>query len=54
MKNDKDPIVYREQYWEVRSTTPWNYGLLEFPVDQAEAAFKVVKKEATVAYPWNA
>ena len=29
VKNEKDPIDYGRTYFEVRPTTPWNYGLLE-------------------------
>jgi hypothetical protein len=54
VKNDIDPVAFGEHYQEVRPTTPWNYGLLEVPAEGAAAAFRVVKKETTAAYPWTA
>jgi hypothetical protein len=54
VRNEKDPILFGQQFMEVRPTTPWNYGLLQVPDDQLENSFTVVKKEQQAsAYPWN-
>ena len=53
VRNEKDPILFGQQFMEVRPTTPWNYGLLQIPDDQLEDSFKVVMKAQASAYPWN-
>lgn len=53
VKNDKDPIEYGDGYYEVRPTTPWNYGLILSRDNNLEDQYKVEKKEAMPAYPWN-
>lgn len=53
VKNDQDPIEFGDQYYEVRPTTPWNYGLLSVPDTQLEQAVKVSQKESVAPYPWN-
>ncbi|HEY9534386.1 MAG TPA: beta-L-arabinofuranosidase domain-containing protein [Mucilaginibacter sp.] len=53
VKNDRDPIAYGSEYYEVRPTTPWNYGLIETRASQLEKAFTVQKKDQVAAYPWN-
>ncbi|SDF03192.1 beta-L-arabinofuranosidase domain-containing protein [Chitinophaga filiformis] len=51
--NDKDPIEYGGTYFEVRPTTPWNYGLIEVPDDKLQESYIVEKKDSTVSYPWK-
>ena len=53
VKNDKDPIAYGDQYTEVRSTTPWNYGLLDLTDVQLSGAVQVVRRDSVATYPWN-
>ena len=52
MSNTKDPEIYGEEYFEVRPTTPWNYGLPHAVIKNPAEGFKVVKKEIT-GFPWN-
>ena len=49
-------------FWEVRPTDPWNYGLLESAVLDPEKGFQVIRKQGTPImadmqmaenYPWN-
>lgn len=53
VKNDKDPVVYGTEYWEVRPTTPWNFGLPNIRANKVDEMFTVVKKESVAANPWN-
>lgn len=53
VKNEKDPIAYGSEYFEVRPTTPWNYGLLDVPANKWEASFNVIKKNTDSNFPWN-
>ena len=50
--NTKDPEIYGDEYFEVRPTTPWNYGLPHTIIQNPAEGFKVVKKEIT-GFPWN-
>jgi DUF1680 family protein len=54
VKNEKDPVDYGESYYEVYPTTPWNYGLINFPEKTWEAAF-IVQKNANIntLFPWD-
>jgi DUF1680 family protein len=51
--NDKDPVRFGTSYYEVRPTTPWNYGLLDLPEDKIQEMFTFVKKDTMTSYPWN-
>lgn len=51
--NDKDPIEYGATYYEVRSNTPWNYGLIEVPDDKLQESYIVEKKDSTASYSWK-
>jgi hypothetical protein len=53
VKNEKDPIWYGEEYYEVYPTTPWNYGLIDVQQSRMEEAFPVTKKSMVSAFPWN-
>jgi DUF1680 family protein len=53
VKNDRDPIAYGSEYLEVRSTTPWNYGLIEARRNEFEKSFTVQKKAEVKTYPWT-
>lgn len=53
IENDKDPVQYGDYYFEVRPTTPWNYGLIEVPKEKFTEMFKVFKKDSVSLYPWN-
>jgi hypothetical protein len=51
--NDKDPVEYGTSYFEVRPTSPWNYGLVQWPDDKLAENFQVIKKGSVSVYPWN-
>ncbi len=51
--NDKDPVRFGTSYYEVRPTTTWNYGLIDFPEDKIQEMFTFVKKDTMTNYPWN-
>lgn len=53
VKNDKDPIEYGKYYDEIRSSSPWNYGLIETHDNKLEEQYKVEKTGAVSNYPWN-
>ena len=53
VQNTKDPIAYGDQYTEVRSITPWNYGLPNLNDAQLSGAAQFVKKDSVATYPWN-
>lgn len=53
VKNDKDPIEYGDGYFEVRPTTPWNYGLVHTGRDNLDQLYKVDQKENIANFPWN-
>ena len=53
VKNELDPIDYGSTYEEVRSSTPWNYGLVEGENKPIEQNVNVVEKGPVAAYPWN-
>jgi hypothetical protein len=50
--NSKDPERYGEYYWEVRPTTPWNFGLPESILKNADSTVTIVEKPLR-SYPWN-
>jgi len=50
VKNDKDTISYGANYYEIRPTTPWNFGLVE---NQPEDMFKVEAGKQVSNYPWT-
>jgi len=52
--NDKDPIDYGDSYYEIRPSTPWNYGLKHMDNDKLEASFSIQKTNAVTNFPWNA
>jgi DUF1680 family protein len=51
--NNKDSIKYGSFYYEVRPTTPWNYGLTKVDENKMEKSFKVEKQGIVDAYPWT-
>lgn len=53
VKNDKDPTAYSDQYTEVRSNSPWNYGLLDLTDAQLTQTAQVIKNDSVTTYPWN-
>ncbi|WP_285008485.1 beta-L-arabinofuranosidase domain-containing protein [Pedobacter faecalis] len=54
VKNTLDPQEYGEGYYEVKPTTPWNYGLLNVQNDRLAENYIVEKAEKPFpAYPWN-
>lgn len=54
VKNSNPPGWYGgEDFYEVRPTTPWNYGLIQTNADKIEQQFQVVVNEKAGSYPWN-
>lgn len=53
IKNDKDPFEYGSYYDEIRSSSPWNYSLIETPDDKLDKQYKVEKTGLVSNYPWN-
>lgn len=54
VKNDTDAVDFGSEFYEIRPTTAWNYGLPAMKEDQLDKNFKVEKPAAFVSnYPWN-
>ncbi|MEO5999533.1 MAG: beta-L-arabinofuranosidase domain-containing protein [Chitinophagaceae bacterium] len=53
VKNEKDPVNFGDTYYEVYPKSPWNYALVNAPVDKMEEAFQVINKGPVSNYPWN-
>lgn len=53
VQNTRDPVEYGESYWEVRPTTPWNYGLIQVPRDKLQEAFEVIQSDGLASFPWS-
>jgi DUF1680 family protein len=51
--NDKDPVRFGTSYFVVHPTTPWNYGLPDFPEEKIPEMFTIVKKDTMTSYPWS-
>ncbi len=54
VENTRDPIRFGKTYYEVRPTTPWNYGLVQTAPDKIQEAFVVTHSDSVAAFPWNA
>lgn len=54
VKNDKDPVAYGNSYFEVRPTTPWNYGLNDIADNKLDEHYTFEKEKAISNFPWNA
>lgn len=52
--NEKDPAEYGEFYYEVRPSTPWNYGLFDMNANKMQEYFVVEKTGQAPVYPWTA
>lgn len=54
VKNTVDPQEYGEGYFEIRPTTPWNYGLLNVRTSDLAKNYIVEEQGGSIAtYPWN-
>ncbi|HEU4551712.1 MAG TPA: beta-L-arabinofuranosidase domain-containing protein [Chitinophaga sp.] len=54
VKNTNPPGSYGgKEFYEVRPTTPWNYGLIQTRSDEMEEQYKVEMRDTTTSYPWN-
>jgi hypothetical protein len=53
IKNEKDTINYGSSFYEVRPTTPWNFGLINTPKDKLDEQFKVTDAKNISDYPWT-
>ncbi len=54
VKNTNPPGSYGgEEFYEVRPTTPWNYGLIQTDRDKMEEHYKVERSATMSKYPWN-
>ena len=51
--NEQDPIDYGTQYTEVRSTTPWNFGLVQPSDSTMDSTFRLLNNGKLATYPWN-
>jgi DUF1680 family protein len=51
--NTKDSIEYGSTYYEVRPTTPWNYGLIKTPDAKLDDQYKVEFTGLKTDNPWN-
>lgn len=54
VKNEKDPVAYGNRYWEVRPTTPWNYGLHDVADNKLDEHYIFEKEKELSTFPWNA
>src|SRR5690606_2604778 len=46
-------VWFGHTYYDVHSTSPWNYGLLDINDNQLQQNFQIVKKEDVAVFPWN-
>lgn len=53
VENTKDPETFGDYYYEVTAASPWNYGLLDFPLEEISANYEIVRNEMTSDFPWN-
>jgi DUF1680 family protein len=53
VKNEKDTINYGSSFYEVKPTTPWNFGLINTPKDKLDEQFKVTDTKNISDYPWT-
>ena len=53
VKNDRDPINYGAEYTEVRSASPWNFGLVQPTEPALDSTFTVLNSGQVAAYPWT-
>lgn len=53
IENRKDPEIFGDYYYEVTAESPWNYGLIDVPVDEVYKHYKIVRKENIASFPWN-
>jgi hypothetical protein len=53
VKNTQDPIAYGNDYFELRPTTPWNFGLIDVRDKQMSDNFKLEKTAVVSKYPWS-
>jgi DUF1680 family protein len=53
VNNPKDTINYGSTFYEVRPTTPWNFGLISTPEDKLDERYKVEETGKVANYPWT-
>lgn len=53
VQNKVNPKWNGDSYYEVTSSTPWNYGLFSEDLENLEKAFTVIERDSIAAYPWN-
>ena len=53
VNNPKDTINYGSTFYEMRPTTPWNFGLISTPKDKLDEQFKVEDTGKVANYPWT-
>ena len=53
VNNPKDTIDYGSTFYEVRPTTPWNFGLVSTPKDKLDEQYKVEETGKVANYPWT-
>lgn len=47
------PELYGKEFEEISPASDWNYGIMDFPKEQTEKVFTVVKKDFKSSNPWN-
>lgn len=50
---DDHPELYGKEFEEISPASDWNYGIMDFPKEQTEKVFTVVKKDFKSSNPWN-
>jgi hypothetical protein len=53
LKKNNEFQDQEDEYWEVTSDSPWNYGLLQIANDKIEQQYKVQENFSSGKYPWN-
>lgn len=53
VKNPRPEGYGGDSFYEVRPTTPWNYGLVRTDDDKLQERFKVEVRGKANSYPWN-
>lgn len=53
--SDEEKKQFGDSYWEVKPTTPWNYGLLDFDKNKTKETFSVLIDEEKIKnnFFWN-
>lgn len=47
------PELYGKEFEEISPASDWNFGIMDFPKEETEKAFTVIKKDIKTSNPWN-